>query len=175
MESKAKLFGHAVHPILIVFPLGLLVTALLFDVLYLLAGVDTFALVSFWNITVGIVAGLVAAVFGYIDWKAIPSGTRAKSIGRWHGIGNGVVLLLFAASWLIRLVAPDLFVVAFLVALVGGAVSAVSGWLGGELIDRLGVGVDPGAHLNAPSSLSGKPASANRPPEEPVRERAVER
>jgi hypothetical protein len=35
---------------------------------------------------------------------------------------------------------------------------AVTGWLGGELVDRLGVGVDAGAHLNAPSSLSGRPA-----------------
>ncbi|HEY6006153.1 MAG TPA: hypothetical protein VIV57_24950 [Anaeromyxobacter sp.] len=35
----------------------------------------------------------------------------------------------------------------------------VSGWLGGELLDRLGVGVDEGAHLDAPSSLSGRPAS----------------
>jgi hypothetical protein len=36
----------------------------------------------------------------------------------------------------------------------------VTGWLGGELVERLGVGVDEGAHLQAPSSLSGKPARA---------------
>ena len=35
----------------------------------------------------------------------------------------------------------------------------MTGWLGGELVDRLGVGVDPGAHLDAPSSLSGQPAA----------------
>ena len=33
----------------------------------------------------------------------------------------------------------------------------VTGWLGGELVDRLGVGVDSGAHVDAPSSLSGRP------------------
>ncbi len=27
--------------------------------------------------------------------------------------------------------------------------------IGGELVDRLGVGVDEGAHVNAPSSLTG--------------------
>jgi hypothetical protein len=32
----------------------------------------------------------------------------------------------------------------------------VTGWLGGELVDRLGVGVDEDANLNAPSSLAGK-------------------
>ena len=38
-------------------------------------------------------------------------------------------------------------------------ITAIAAWLGGELVDRLGVGVDDGAHLNAPSSLSG-PARA---------------
>ncbi len=35
---------------------------------------------------------------------------------------------------------------------------ALAGWLGGELVDRLAVGVDEGAHADAPSSLSGQPA-----------------
>jgi hypothetical protein len=32
----------------------------------------------------------------------------------------------------------------------------VTGWLGGELVDRLGVGVDEGANLNATNSLAGE-------------------
>src|SRR5258705_8799722 len=36
MESRARFLGHAIHPILIVFPLGLLSTAVLFDVLHLI-------------------------------------------------------------------------------------------------------------------------------------------
>jgi len=39
---------------------------------------------------------------------------------------------------------------------------AVAGWLGGELVDRLAVGVDDGANLDAPSSLSGRPARTAR-------------
>jgi len=38
-------------------------------------------------------------------------------------------------------------------------IALFGGWLGGELVDRLGVGVDRGANLNAPSSLSGRPAT----------------
>ena len=37
----------------------------------------------------------------------------------------------------------------------GVALATVTGWLGGELVSRLGVGVDDGANLNAPSSLQG--------------------
>jgi uncharacterized membrane protein len=32
----------------------------------------------------------------------------------------------------------------------------VTGWLGGELVNRLSVGVDDGVHENAPSSLSSR-------------------
>jgi uncharacterized membrane protein len=164
MESKAKLFGHAIHPIMIVFPFGLLTVALLFDILYFVTGNSSFAVVSFWNIAAGVVGGMLAAIFGFIDWQAIPNDTRAKAIGRWHGLCNGLVLVLFAVSWLIRLNSPDFTpgILAFLLVLAGGGVSLIAGWLGGELVERLGVGVDPGAHLNASSSLSGQPAHEHR-------------
>ncbi|MGH2350099.1 MAG: DUF2231 domain-containing protein [Chloroflexota bacterium] len=161
MESKAKFAGHAIHPMLIVFPLGLLVTSLVFDILYFLTGNVGFATAAYWSIAAGIVGGLLAAVFGLWDWLAIPSGTRARTIGLWHGAGNAVVLVLFAVSWLFRFY--DLMhlptVAAFVVSLLGVIIGSVTGWLGGELVERLGVGVDPGAHLNAPSSLFGRPAA----------------
>jgi len=96
MESRAKIFGHPVHPILIVLPLGLLATALGLDVAYALTHRTGLAVASYWNIGVGVVAGLVAAVFGAIDWFAISGGTRARTVGLWHGLGNAVVLTLFA-------------------------------------------------------------------------------
>lgn len=159
MESRAKLFGHAIHPILIVFPLGLLATALIFDILRLATGDIGFATAAYWNMAVGIVTGLIAAVFGLWDWLAIPSGTRAKAIGLWHGAGNVVVVALFAVSWLMRQGDPAHVpsTPAFLLAVLGVLLALVTGWLGGELVERLGVGVDEGAHLDAPSSLSGRP------------------
>lgn len=156
---KTRLFGHPIHPMLIVFPLGLLGTSLVFDILHLATGGEHWALVSYYMIAAGILSGLLAAPFGLVDWLGLPGGTRAKRIGLLHGGGNVVVLVLFALSWFLRRDLPaspggleiGLSVVAVLLAL-------VSGWLGGELVDRLGVGVDEGAHLDAPSSLSGQPA-----------------
>src|SRR5438067_1211719 len=87
MESKVKLFGHPIHPMLIVFPLGLLVTSLIFDIIYLITKNSSFGPVSFWMIAAGVVGGLVAALFGLLDWLNIPAGTRAKSVGLWHGLG----------------------------------------------------------------------------------------
>jgi uncharacterized membrane protein len=162
MESKVKLAGHPIHPMLIVFPLGLLVTAVIFDIVYLATGNGILPTVSFWSIAAGLIGGLLAAVFGLVDWLAIPGGTRAKQVGLWHGVGNVVIVVLFAISWFLRLNAPNYVpdTLALVLSFAGVLLGLVTAWLGGEMVDRLGVGVDNGANLNAPSSLSGQPASA---------------
>src|SRR4051812_11763369 len=168
MESKAKLLGHPIHPMLIVFPLGLLATAVVFDIVALSTGDTSWFGISFWMIAAGIIGGLLAAVFGLVDWWAIPSGTRAKAIGLWHGGGNVVVVVLFGSSWLLRRPSPTQPGTGALALSFAGVILAlVSGWLGGELVDRLGMGVDDGAHLNSPNSLSGRPASESAPDRKP--------
>jgi uncharacterized membrane protein len=155
MESRAKLFGHPVHQMLIVFPLGLLATALAFDALHLVGGNGYWSEIAYWMIAAGVITGLLAAPFGLVDWAPIPSGTRAKRIGALHGVGNVVVVGLYGASWFFRMpepMAPPM--AAFVLAFLGGGLAIATGWLGGELVDRLSVGVDDGAHLDAPSSLT---------------------
>lgn len=157
MEARAKLLGHPIHQMLIVFPLGLLATAIVFDIVRLLTGNGYWGEIAYWMMAAGIVGGLAAAPFGLADYLKIPDGTRAKRVGRVHGVGNLVVVLLFAASWWMRRDdprAPEMM--AILLSLAGAALSLLTAWLGGELVDRLGVGVDDGAHLDAPSSLSGR-------------------
>jgi len=162
MESKSKVFGHPAHTILIVYPLGLLTTSVAFDAAWSLTHKPKFAQASFWMLIAGLLGGVVAAPFGWWDWAFIPKGTRAKRIGLLHGAGNVVVLGLFAASGLLR--KPDESkpsVAARGLSLAGGGLTFLTGWLGGELVDRLGVGMDDGANLDAPNSLTGKPADAS--------------
>ena len=160
MESKFKVAGHPFHPMLIVFPLGLLATAVAFDIVGLASSGTTCFTVSFWMIAAGIIGGLLAALPGLVDWWAIPRNTRAKAIGLWHGVGNVVCVLLFIASWFVRRGNNDVPTNGALVLSFAAVVLAlITGWLGGELVDRLGVGVDHGANLDAPSSLSGRPAT----------------
>ncbi|HEY8437945.1 MAG TPA: DUF2231 domain-containing protein [Candidatus Limnocylindrales bacterium] len=156
METRIKFFGHPVHPMLIVLPLGLFAIALVFDIVYLATDDATFAEVAFWNITAGIVGGLLAAVFGLIDWLAIPAGTRAKRLGLWHGGGNAAIVVLFLISWLIRLPnhAYQPNIVPFVLALIAVAAALVTAWLGGELVYRLRVAVDDDAGLDATSSIA---------------------
>jgi uncharacterized membrane protein len=155
MEAKAKLFGHAVHPMLIVFPLGLLATSVIFDVIGLVREDSVWSGMSFYLIAAGVLSGLFAALFGAIDWLAIPRGTRASAVGLSHGLSMVVAVLLFAGSWLVRRGDPSFpSDLAIGLSIAGFLVAGVGGWLGGELVERLGVGVSPGANLDAPSSLS---------------------
>ena len=158
MESHVKVLGHPVHPMLVVLPLGLFIGAVVFDALYLWSGSATLATVGYWNIAGGIVGGLLAASFGLIDWLAIPSGTRAKRIGLWHAGANVLAILSFAFVWWTRYNSGQLATTSrlFTIEVIALLIGAVGGWLGGELVDRLGVGVDNGANLHAPNSISGR-------------------
>jgi len=165
MESKARAAGHSIHPMLITFPLGLLGMAVIFDIIYLATGTRGWTVVSFWMIAAGVISGLVAAVPGAIDWlTVVPSVTRAWQIGLYHGVGNVIVVLLFAASWVFRRGPGDGFdmaglpsTIALICSFAGLLLALVTGWLGGELVERLGIAVHEGANPDAPSSLSKRP------------------
>jgi uncharacterized membrane protein len=57
VESKIKVAGHPLHPMLIVFPLGLLATAVAFDIVGLVSKDSEWFNISFWMIAAGITAG----------------------------------------------------------------------------------------------------------------------
>jgi len=157
MESRARLLGHPIHQMLVVFPLGLLGGSLVFDLLAHAIAMPLMAVVAYYLILGGLVGGLLAAPFGLVDWLAIPAGTRAKSVGALHAMGNVLVLLLFAASAWLRHNEPSLpSGLAQSLSFVAVMLALVTAWLGGELVDRLGVGVSDGANLNAPSSLHNR-------------------
>jgi uncharacterized membrane protein len=156
MEAKAKLFGHAVHPALVAFPIGLLGIVPIFDVVQLISGSVFWARFCFWLTLCGLIGGLTAAVFGFVDWYwGVPRGTRAHRIGLWHLLSVVTAVGFFAVGFAFRVVrhvdtplfAPLGLDLSALILLV------VGGWLGGELVQQHGLSINPQAHLNAPSSL----------------------
>lgn len=152
MESRAKLLGHPVHQMLVTFPIGAFALAVTSDVLHGWTGKRKYAGVANVALDFGLASAVIAAPFGTVDWFAIEKGTRAKRVGLWHAVGNVAMLGLFTASRWLRSrdtanpTAKYLAGAAF-------AVGGVTAWLGGELVDRHGVGVSEGAGLNASSSL----------------------
>lgn len=160
MKAAARLLGHPVHQMLIVLPMGLFAGSIIFDVMCRVTSSSRWADVAFWTLGAGIVSGLIAAVFGAADWVSIPPSTRAKRVGLVHGMGNVLMVALFAVSFAMRVHAPTQMAPAgaFILSLLAGAIALGTGWLGGELVNRLGVGVHEDANLDAPSSLSDRPA-----------------
>jgi uncharacterized membrane protein len=75
------------------------------------------------------------------------------------------MVLLFAISWCMRRSAPDApTTLAISLGVAGLLFGGIGGWLGGELVYRLSVGVDFDAHVDSPSSLSGRSAKENKKP-----------
>lgn len=155
MESRTKLLGHPVHQMLVPIPAGLFIVAAVLDIVYAFAGTSWIPTVTYWNLLIGVVAAAVAAIFGIADWTKIPPNTRAKRIGTLHWVGNFLAVALFVLALWIRTDVPGYVVGATTLTLevIAFALLGVTGWLGGELVDRLGVGVDDGANVDAPNSL----------------------
>ena len=139
---------------LVVFPFALWTTAVVFDVAGLVTGNASFRTVAFYNIAAGIVGALCAAVPGFIDYMTLKG--RAARVGTWHALLNVAALLLFTASWLARTrwgagtIGFDTWIPE-LAAFVGLALIIPSGWLGGSLVYKHGVGVSAAQPATVPS------------------------
>jgi uncharacterized membrane protein len=169
--AKLRVAGHALHPMLIVFPLGLLATSLAWDLAFLASGNPMWGQLAFWTIVAGVIGALLAAVPGFVDWMGIADRTRAKRVGVYHMAVNLTVVLLFVISAAARYTrgygTPTLSMM--VIGWIGIALAIVGGWLGGELVERLGVGVYSDANPDAPSSLKTSvrdyDRTQTRPPE----------
>ena len=70
-------YGHPFHPILVTVPIGAWVASFVFDLASRLSGEPgVFAKGAFWLIGLGLVGAAAAAMLGFLDLFAIPTGTR---------------------------------------------------------------------------------------------------
>jgi uncharacterized membrane protein len=138
-RSTATIGGHPIHPMLIPFPITCFVLTFVFDILYL-RGSDGLAGVTNWLLGIGLGMGALAAVAGLTDFlgdERVRGSTAVK-----HMIANVTAVVIELANFLLRLHNPD-FIASTGVYLSGLVVLILlySGWLGGELVFRHGVGV----------------------------------
>jgi uncharacterized membrane protein len=141
MRTKAGIAGHPLHPMLVVFPIGLWVFSFAADLIYLSTHNTVWISVAYYAIAGGIIGALAAAVPGAIDLFSITRG-QTRRTGIWHMLINVTVLILFAINFWQR--ADTLEPTTGLIWLSGISVAllAVSGWLGGEMVFRQGVAVE---------------------------------
>jgi nitrite reductase/ring-hydroxylating ferredoxin subunit/uncharacterized membrane protein len=144
MRSKASLRGHPIHPALIPFPFAFLTGAFLFD-----AAGQVMDRASWWTTgghlaAAGIVAALIAAVPGFIDYVyTVPPRSTGKRRATRHMLVNLLAVSLVAAAWVIRrgmITGPDMWVLGL--ELTALALLTAGGWMGGVLVNRNQIGVD---------------------------------
>jgi uncharacterized membrane protein len=159
MGRSASIAGHPIHPMLVAFPIGLWVFSFVADLIYLWRGNTGWEWMASWTLLAGCLAAIVAAVFGIIDYFSIKDKAVSK-IAAWHARFNVLALLLFAASWYLRrgvdFANPNgKLTVPIALSVAGVIVVTISGWLGGELVFKHGVGVNPQIEATSKEPSSG--------------------
>jgi uncharacterized membrane protein len=98
---------------------------------------------AFLSMAGGVIAGLIAAVPGYLDYRSLTA-PNVQRIGRWHMAINLFIVILFAINLWLRMDSEAAVVLPLALSLIGVAMLGISGGLGGELVYIHGVAVEPG-------------------------------
>jgi uncharacterized membrane protein len=150
MSSTASIGGHPIHPMLIPFPIALWIFSLVTDIIYLIrgnGGHTDWITISKWSLLAGCIGAVAAAIFGIIDWLTIKD-RAVKKVADWHARLNIIALLIFAASFFLRTGKGQNMIgysltIPIALSVVGVILIGISGWLGGELVFKHGVAVNP--------------------------------
>ena len=147
MASPASIGGHPVHPMIIPFPIALWVFSLVADLIFLWRGNPVWRdYIAFYTLLAGIIGAVAAAVPGFIDWLSLKN-PRVVKIANWHARLNVIALLVFAASFYLRTRGGSALVsgsynIPIALSVFGVILISISGYLGGEMVFKHGVGVD---------------------------------
>jgi uncharacterized membrane protein len=142
-RSTAKVAGHPIHPMTVMFPVVLFIATLVCDILFAWTGELFWATLGLLSLGLGILTAAVAAVFGLIDYfgdrrvRAIPSATH-------HMVGNVLVTAIQIGNWVWRFSGgPEAIVpTGLILSTIAFLLLGYSGWKGATLVYEHGVGVD---------------------------------
>ncbi|WP_036480070.1 DUF2231 domain-containing protein [Myxosarcina sp. GI1] len=142
ITSSISIFGHPIHPILVIFPVAFLSGAAGSDIGYWLTKDFFWARASLWLIGLGGLAGVLAALIGMVDFIRVKK-VRRRTAGWAHMFINVAVLVLTFVNFGLRLGDPQTTIipVGIILSLVIATLLSVGGWYGGELSFRHKIGV----------------------------------
>jgi uncharacterized membrane protein len=142
MRSRASIAGHPIHPMLVVFPIGLWVFSFVADLFYVGSGHNPiWSAVAYYTMIGGIIGALAAVVPGAIDLFSVTTG-RVRMVGILHMTLNLVAAGLFVINAWLRTTQETLTAGPIWLSGISIALLSISGWLGAEMVYRHGVGVE---------------------------------
>ncbi|MEV1146281.1 DUF2231 domain-containing protein [Micromonospora sp. NPDC049799] len=135
MESRLRVQGHPIQPMLVTFPFGLFVSATVFDLTDVIGGPAFLGEVGYWTSVAALVAAALTTVAGMVDlWDSPGDATRRTAVT--FNLVNAAMAGLFLVACLIRADAPQrgASVVLLATELVALTVGAVGVRLGARLM-----------------------------------------
>ncbi|HEX5539392.1 MAG TPA: DUF2231 domain-containing protein [Methylophilaceae bacterium] len=146
MRTPANVAGHPIHPMLIVFPVGLLIFSLICDLIALFsADPQTWHTVALYAMVGGFVGALIAAIPGFIDFLSITD-DRVRKIAIMHMACNLIAVTLYAVNIWLRVNGDEVNGTPLVLSIIAVCLLGISGWLGGAMVYRNGVGVNVGSN-----------------------------
>lgn len=142
VRTPASVAGHPLHAMLIVFPVGLLIFSVVCDLISLgSTNPAVWATVALYTMVGGFIGALLAAVPGLIDLLSLRD-PRIKKLAVTHMSLNLVAVALYAVNIWLRLHGAPGTATPLALSVAAIVLLGISGWLGGEMVHRHGVGVD---------------------------------
>jgi uncharacterized membrane protein len=141
MSTPASLAKHPIHPMLIVFPIGLWVFSFVADLIWLLGGAPVWQDLAFSTMAGGVIGALMAAVPGIADFLSITD-PQVRAVGWAHMLINLSVVALYAVNLWLRTWTPPVVLLPVVLSGIAVVLLSISGWLGGELVYVHGMGVE---------------------------------
>jgi uncharacterized membrane protein len=143
-----RLMGHPLHPALVHFPVALWTASLAADGAGLATGAAIWGLVAWWSLVAGLAAAALAVTAGFVDYSLLSPKHPAFRTATAHMLTMSFSALCFLASVLLRggPATPAGFG-ALICSGLGFLALLAGGWLGGTLVYRFGVAVEPAERL----------------------------
>jgi len=140
-RSTAQIGGHPIHPMLIPFPIVCFIGALVTDIVFLNNHDPGWATASRYLLAVGLVMAALAAVAGLTDFMG-DERIRGMGDALKHMLANVTAVVLELVNFFVRLNSDAAIAkVGIYLSVVVVLVLVYSGWKGGELVFRHGIGV----------------------------------
>lgn len=150
-----RLLGHPAHQGLTDLPIGFWTFSLICDVIGFTRNAPLWWTMAYWSQMFGLIAAVPTVLTGLLDLiYEVPPG-RPRTVAVVHMLTNAAAAILYVISFIARGGdhVPGSPGLALGANAVGFAALGFGGWLGGELIQRYGVGriEDPGRPIRPPA------------------------
>lgn len=146
MKNTARVGEHPLHPMLIPIPVGMWITSLIFDLMYIGTSNLLWYKVAYYMMLSGVIGAGIAALPGLVDYFTLRMSDNARSTATKHMLLNITILILYIINlFALRLdngaAAGSSLGWAVFLNFVSVGLLAYSGWLGWKLVYLHGIAV----------------------------------